>query len=117
MSHNENEDFEDGELPEDGEICDDEEDGEHRNNNVGKQRILSAVKANASRATHPEPVTPAAPQHAPAVVNGPSARDSRERGERSERPRRFEHGSPPARDPDPFGPHNDEPEHGNPTSR
>uniref|UniRef100_A0A8R1DJR2 C3H1-type domain-containing protein n=1 Tax=Caenorhabditis japonica TaxID=281687 RepID=A0A8R1DJR2_CAEJA len=99
------EEFEDGELPEDGEICDDEDDGEKRNDK-NSQQTLPAVKQEEPA---PAPVqTHHHHHHHQAPGSNGSVRESRERDEKP--PRRFEHSSPPKRDPDPFGPHNNEPQ-------
>ncbi|CAI2350946.1 unnamed protein product [Caenorhabditis sp. 36 PRJEB53466] len=87
------EDFEDGELPEDGEICDDEDD--------------VAKPAPSKPMDQPAPAPEHQKQQPAAGVNGPAGRDSKEKGDRN---RRFERNSPPKRDPDPFGPHSDAPE-------
>ncbi|KAF1758692.1 hypothetical protein GCK72_015152 [Caenorhabditis remanei] len=93
ISHNENkEDFEDGELPEDGEICDDEEE--------------SVKAAPPSKPKEYQPPPMAAAHVAPAVEKPREPR---------ERVRRFEQNSPPRerereRDPDPFGSHSDAPD-------
>uniref|UniRef100_A0A1I7ULT2 Zinc finger CCCH domain-containing protein 6 n=1 Tax=Caenorhabditis tropicalis TaxID=1561998 RepID=A0A1I7ULT2_9PELO len=79
------EDVEDGELPEDGEICDEEEEP-----------------------MRPAPSTRPPILQKPAQMTAPPVEKPRES---STRTRRFEQNSPPReRDPDPFGSHNDAPD-------
>lgn len=89
MTHKENkEDFEDGEIPEDGEICDDED--------------------PMMKSTSPLP-----PQQIPtAHVTAPAVREPRRRFEQASPPRERER-EPRERDPDPFGSHNEVPDGNN----
>ncbi|EGT51132.1 hypothetical protein CAEBREN_30953 [Caenorhabditis brenneri] len=100
QQHNENkEDFEDGELPEDGEICDDEEE-----------------KAPApAPTTRISPTKPSLNQNQQSKPSAPSASSEKQSSrDREPRVRRFEQKSPKReQDPDPFGSHTDAPDAGN----